>query len=79
MPGAIGEKTLKLSDLLDANGLGDDALHTVLGRLLHQVAVQQTGKVAVQSLKKMGERCMSRHVLITCDFGGEQRTSPRPG
>lgn len=38
-------------DLLDANCLGNDVLDPVLRRLFHQVAVQQAGKVAVQTLE----------------------------
>lgn len=39
-----------LTDLLNADSFGNDVLHSVLRWLLHQVAVQQAGKVTVEAL-----------------------------
>lgn len=50
-------------DLLDANSFGDDVLHSVLRRLLHQIAEQQAGKCTMQALnatqvvKRSRDRC----------------------
>lgn len=38
------------ANLLNANSFGNDVLHTILRRLLHQVAVHQAGKITVQAL-----------------------------
>lgn len=53
----------KPANLLNANSFGNDILHPILRWLLHQVAVQQAGKVTVQALRDK----INTHVKTACN------------